>query len=105
MALFVRGRAGEGPNRTSEGTHCRRNETKPRDGRGSEEASVNEALVALSTAEATLRESALPYKQELSWADPPTLEVTLAFIRASRMHRLATGRMMDQLEVDVSMTG
>ena len=82
-----------------------REATKPRNGSGIEEASVNEALEAQSAAEATLRETALRYQQELSWADPDTLEVTLAFIRASRMHRLATGRMMDQLELDVSMTG
>ncbi len=82
-----------------------REATKPRNGSGIEEASVNEALEAQSAAEATLRETALRYQQELSWADPDTLEVTLAFIRSSRMHRLATGRMMDQLELDVSMTG
>lgn len=82
-----------------------REATKPRNGSGIEEAPINEALEAQSAAEATLRETALRYKQELAWADPDTLEVDLAFIRASRMHRLAMGRMMEQLDLDVSMTG
>jgi DNA-binding MarR family transcriptional regulator len=78
---------------------------RPRDGSGIEEASVQDALEAQATAEASIHETAQRYKQELQWADPDTIEVDLAFIRASRMHRLATGRMMDQLDLDVGMTG
>jgi DNA-binding MarR family transcriptional regulator len=79
--------------------------TRPRNGGEIEDASIQEALDAQETAEASLHELALRYQQELSWADADTIEVDLAFIRANRMHRLAAGRMMDNLDLDVSMTG
>jgi DNA-binding MarR family transcriptional regulator len=82
-----------------------REATRPRNGGEIEEAPIDEALEAQTAAEASLHELALRYRQELSWADPETIELDLAFIRATRMHRLSAGRMMDSLDLDVSMTG
>jgi DNA-binding MarR family transcriptional regulator len=78
---------------------------KPRNGAAAADNAVHEALDAQKTAEEAIHETALRYRQELGWADPETIEVDLAFIRASRMHRVATGRVMDQMDLDVSMTG
>jgi DNA-binding MarR family transcriptional regulator len=82
-----------------------REATKSSNGRAGDEESLREAAEAQAAAEVTLHETALRYNQELEWADVDAIEVDLAFIRASRMHRLAAGRMMDSLELDVSMTG
>jgi len=82
-----------------------REATRSRDAGGIDHASIQEALDAQTVAERSLHDLASRYQEELNWADAETIEVDLAFIRAGRMHRLAAGRMMDSLDLDVSMTG
>jgi DNA-binding MarR family transcriptional regulator len=78
---------------------------KPSNGSGVGSASAEEAKEAQVAAEAVLAATARRYNQELAWADPDTVEVDLAFLRASRMHRIAGGRLIDTMDLGVSMTG
>ena len=55
--------------------------------------------------EHVLAATARRYQEELSWADPETIETSLALVRLQRMHRVAAGRQIEALELPVSLTG
>lgn len=55
--------------------------------------------------EHVLKSTARRYQQEMPWADADGVETILALVRLQRMHRIAAGRQIDSLELDVGMTG
>lgn len=77
---------------------------RPKD-QDSESTSPEEVEETQRVAESVLHATAMHYHDELSWANPDTIEVHLAFMRANRMHRIASGRHIDQMDLGVSMTG
>jgi DNA-binding MarR family transcriptional regulator len=72
---------------------------------GLNEAPTSDSDETQAAAESILRATALRYQDELDWADPDAIEAALALLRANRMHRTATGRQIESLDLGVSMTG
>ncbi len=67
-----------------------------------DQADIDEAQ---RVSEHVLAATARRYQEELSWADPETIETALALVRLQRMHRVAAARHLDSLELPVSLTG
>ena len=72
---------------------------------GLNEAPTSDSDDTQAAAESVLRATALRYQDELDWADPDAIEAALALLRANRMHRMATGRQIESLDLGLSMTG
>ena len=74
---------------------------------GAQELAQSQAEIeeAQRISEHVLAATARRYQEELSWADPETIETTLALVRLQRMHRIAAGRQIESLELPVSLTG
>lgn len=58
-----------------------------------------------AAAESMLRQSALRYQEELPGTDADAIEVILAILRTVRVHRTAVHRQIENMALDVSMTG
>lgn len=71
----------------------------------SEITNQEDVAEAQRISEHVLAATARRYQEELSWADPESIETTLALVRLQRMHRLAAGRQIEAMELPVSLTG
>lgn len=74
-------------------------------GAGEIASSREDVEEAQRISEHVLAATARRYQEELSWADPESIETTLALVRLQRMHRVAAGRQIEAMELPVSLTG
>ena len=79
--------------------------TKQDDDANELSGSRTEIEEAQRVSEHVLASTARRYQEELPWADPETIETTLAVVRMGRMHRVAAARQVELLELPVNLTG
>ena len=77
----------------------------PVESRGNGIGSPEDVEETQYVSEHVLKSTARRYQQEMRWADADRVETILALVRLQRMHRIAAGRQIDSLELDVGMTG
>lgn len=80
-------------------------ETMPRDDSVTAPQLSDDVEQTQRVAESVLRATSARYNEELPWAEPEAIETYLAFMRTNRMNRIASGRLIDRLDLGVSMTG
>jgi DNA-binding MarR family transcriptional regulator len=77
----------------------------PKNGAAELSDSRTEVEEAQRVSEHVLAATARRYQEELTWADPESIETTLALVRLQRMNRIAAGRQLESLELPVNLTG
>jgi DNA-binding MarR family transcriptional regulator len=77
----------------------------PEDGATELSGSQAEIEEAQRVSEHVLAATARRYQEELRWADPESIETTLAMVRLHRMNRIAASRTLEALELPVNLTG